>query len=217
MDSGAQRGRFLALEGVEGAGKSTQARLLGDWLSRQGVPHVVTREPGGTALGEQVRRALLDSERVTARAELLLMLAARATLVDEVVAPALAHGVVVITDRFSLSTLAYQARGRGLPEAEVRQLNAFATGGVEPDLTVVLDVPLAMGAERLDRRARARDRFEQAEAEFHARVARAYGDFVDSEPSVERVDGTNGVEEVHAAILALLRERFPETFIAGEG
>lgn len=217
MDSGAQRGRFLALEGVEGAGKSTQARLLGDWLSRQGVPHVVTREPGGTTLGEQVRRALLDSERVTARAELLLMLAARATLVDEVVAPALERGVVVITDRFSLSTLAYQARGRGLPEAEVRQLNAFATGGVEPDLTVVLDVPLAMGVERLDRRARARDRFEQAEAEFHARVARAYGDFVESEPSVERVDGTNGVEEVHAAILALLRERFPETFRAGEG
>jgi len=217
VERNAQRGRFLALEGVEGAGKSTQARLLGDWLSRQGVPHVMTREPGGTALGEQVRRALLESERVTARAELLLMLAARATLVDEVVRPALEGGLVVITDRFSLSTLAYQARGRGLAEAEVRRLNAFATGGLEPDLTLVLDVPLDVGVDRLDQRARARDRFEQADGDFHARVAQAYGEFVKNEPGVERVDGTGGVDVVHAAILSLLSARFPETFGAGGG
>jgi dTMP kinase len=217
VERSARRGRLVALEGVEGAGKSTQARLLGDWLRGQGVPHMVTREPGGTALGEQVRRALLESERVTARAELLLMLAARATLVEEVVAPALDRGVVVITDRFSLSTLAYQARGRGLPEAEVRRLIAFATHGLEPDLTLVLDVPLDVGVERLNQRARARDRFEQADAEFHARVARAYADFAQHEPAVERVDGTRGVDEVHGDILALLGRRFPETFAVGGG
>lgn len=212
MERSAQRGRFLALEGVEGAGKSTQARLLGDWLTRHGLPHVVTREPGGTALGEQVRRALLESDRVIPRAELLLMLAARATLVDEVVKPALERGVVVVTDRFSLSTLAYQVRGRGLPEAEVRRLNAFATGGLEPDLTLVLDVPLGVGVQRLDRRARALDRFEQADADFHARVAEAYAEFAQHEKTIERVDGTGSVDEVHAAILALLGRRFPETF-----
>jgi dTMP kinase len=217
MDGRDRRAPFLALEGVEGAGKSTQARLLADWLSERGVPHVLTREPGGTAVGEQVRRALLESERVTARAELLLLLAARTTLVDEVVEPALARGVVVITDRFSLSTMAYQVRGRGLPEPEVRRLNAFATRGLDPDLTVLLDVPLSVGVERLDRRARARDRFEQADAEFHARVAQAYTDLAQGEPTVERVDGTRPVEEVHAQILALLSERFPETFPAGGG
>ncbi|HKJ91767.1 MAG TPA: dTMP kinase [Longimicrobiales bacterium] len=211
----APRGRFLALEGVEGAGKSTQTRLLADWLSRRGVPHVVTREPGGTVLGEQVRRVLLESDVVTARTELLLMLAARATLVETVVRPALARGIVVLTDRFSLSTLAYQAFGRGLAEAEVRPLNAFATGGLEPDLTVVLDVPLSVGVERLDRRARARDRFEQADAAFHERVARAYVELAEREAAVERIDGTRGVDEVHAGVLALLAARFPETF--GDG
>src|SRR5690554_2900769 len=132
-------GVFLALEGPEGAGKSTQVRRLEAWLRDRGRDPLVTREPGGTPMGEAVRSILLDSEAVAPRSELLLMLAARAALVDAVIRPALAAGRVVVSDRFHLSTLAYQGYGRGLPLDDVVRLNAFATAGLEPDLTILLD------------------------------------------------------------------------------
>lgn len=141
-------GLFIVLEGVEGSGKTTQARLLGERLARAGIDHLVTREPGGTATGEEIRRLLLHGGEVPARAELLLMLAARAVFVEEVVRPALARGAVVVADRYELSTLAYQGYGRGLPLDEVRRMNAFATGGLTADLTLVLDVPPEVGAAR---------------------------------------------------------------------
>ncbi len=138
----AARGLFLAFEGVEGSGKTTQVRLLSDHLRARGREVVVAREPGSTPLGERVRETVLADLglRVPARSELFLMLAARAAFVEQVVLPALDAGRVVIADRFELSTLAYQGKGRGLPLEEVRGCNRFATGGVAPDATLFLDL-----------------------------------------------------------------------------
>lgn len=211
------RQRFIVLEGIEGSGKSTQARRLGEWLARRGVAHLVTREPGGTAVGEAIRDVVLHGDEVHARTELLLMLAARATFVEQVVAPALGRGQVVIADRFELSTLAYQGYGRGLPLEDVRRLNAFATGGVAPDLTIVLDVDVAEGQARRGARGGAADRIERAGVAFHGRVGEAYRLLATTEPGVVSVAGQQEPDAVHAAIMALLAERFPETFAAATG
>jgi dTMP kinase len=210
-----RRGLFLVLEGIEGCGKSTQARLLGGWLAEHGIRFMLTREPGGTAIGEQIRRVLLQSEEVGPRAELLLMLAARAALVAQEVGPALERGEVVVADRYELSSLAYQGGGRGVDLEEVRRLNAFATGGLAPDLTIVLDVPLEAGAARRAGRG-AEDRIERAGAAFHERVAAAYR-LLGSEPGVTLVDGTPAAGEVHRRIVALLASKFPETFPRAAG
>lgn len=208
---------FIVLEGVEGSGKSTQVKLLGDWLAKRGIGHVITREPGGTAVGEDIRRILLEGEHVPVRAELLLMLSARAIFVEETVRPALERGLVVVADRYELSTLAYQAYGRGLPVDEVRRMNAFATGGLAPDLTLVLDVPPEVGEARRAREGRGPDRIEKAGAAFHRAVAEAYRLLAETEPRVERIDGTGTPEAVHEAVLRSLAARFPETFGLGEG
>jgi dTMP kinase len=211
------RGRFVVFEGVEGAGKSTQVRRLAGWLEARGVSHVVAREPGGTPLGESIRALLLGGGAVEPRAELLLVLAARAALVEAVVRPALAAGRVVLADRFSLSTLAYQGYGRGLPLAEVRALDAFARGGIEPDLTILLEVPAAAGAARRAGRGSGPDRIEAAGRAFHDRVAAGYRELAGVERGVERLDGAGTVDAVHASVTALLRHRFPETFRKGAG
>lgn len=210
-------GLFVVFEGVEGSGKSTQARLLGDRLAARGVDCVVTREPGGTAAGEEIRRIVLHGDAIPARAELLLILAARAVFVEEVVRPALDRGAVVVADRFELSSLAYQGYGRGLPLDEVRRLNAFATGGIAPDVTWVLDVPPELGAERRARAGAGADRIEREPESFHARVAEAYRLLSDMEPRVERIDGTQPTEAVAAEVLRRLEARFPETFPSGAG
>src|SRR5690606_9283193 len=210
-------GLFIVLEGVEGSGKTTQARMLGDWLARAGIDHLVTREPGGTAVGEEIRRILLHGDEVPSRAELLLMLAARAVFVEEVVRPALERGLVVVADRYEMSTLAYQGYGRGIPLEEVRRLNAFATGGLRPDVTLVLDVPPQVGEARRAREGRDADRIERAGSEFHTRVAGAYRLLAEIEPRVERIGGSERPEWVHAEIVRRLRARFPETLKFGEG
>lgn len=210
-------GLFIVLEGVEGSGKSTQARLLAEWLTRAGVPHVLAREPGGTGVGERIRGTLLHGGDVPPRTELLLMLAARSAFVDEIVRPAVERGRVVIADRFELSSLAYQGYGRGLPLDDVRQANAFATGGLTPDLTLLLDVPMAEGAARRRRAGSGEDRIERAGEAFHERVARAYRLLSESEAGVEVVRGTDAPEAVHAGIRQVLRARFPETFPHAQG
>ena len=209
-------GLFLVLEGIEGSGKTTQAGLLAAWLEARGLPHLLTREPGGTAVGEEVRRLLLDGGALDARTELLLMLSARAALVSQVIEPALAEGRVVVADRYELSTLAYQAHGRGLALARVRELNEFATGGLRPDLTVVLSVPRATGEARRAARS-VQDRIESAGAGFHERVAEGYHILAAAEPGVAMLDGTDPPGAVHAALLDLLRSRFPETFGRTQG
>lgn len=211
------RGLFLVFEGVEGSGKSTQARRLAEWLEEKGIPHLLCREPGGTALGEEIRRLLLEGGTVGARAELLLMLAARATFVDELVRPHLAAGEVVIADRYQLSTFAYQGYGRGLPLDEVRRINAFATGGLTPDLTIVFDVPPEVGEARRVAAGRSSDRIERAGAAFHQRVFEAYRLLAEAEPGVECIDGTAPPDRVQQMVLDTLRRRFPETFLPATG
>lgn len=205
-------GLFIALEGPEGAGKSTQTRLLADWLRGRGLDPVVTREPGGTPVAEDVRRVLLETDALSAETELLLMLAARSSLVAEVIGPALEAGRVVLTDRFSLSTLAYQGYGRGLPLDEVERMNRFATGGLAPDLTIVLDVDPSTGSARKAGTGSGPDRIERAGDPFHGRVAEAYRLLAREDDGVERVDGDGSSDEVHEAVVAVLGRRFPETF-----
>lgn len=213
-----RRGLFIVFEGVEGAGKSTQASLLGRWLQRAGVPHVLTFEPGGTAVGEQIRQVLLHHRGdVPVRAELLLFLAARAALVERVIRPALGAGQVVVSDRYELSSLAYQGYGRGIAVDEVRRLNAFATGGLRPDLVLLLEISAELGGARRAAAGLAADRIEQESQDFHARVAEAYGLLADQDPVAERVDGGGAPEQVHAEVIRRLRARFPETFLSPAG
>lgn len=189
-----RRGRFIALEGGEACGKSTQAERLA-----RRIGALVTREPGGTPLGEEIRSLLLHaSHDVDARAEALLMAAARAQHVCDVIEPALASGRHVVTDRYTASSLAYQGDGRGLPIDEVVSLSVFATGGLQPDLYVLLDVPAEVAAAR---RERADDRMEAAGEVFHARVRLGFARLAASDP--ERwvvVDGAQSVTEVEAQI-----------------
>ena len=184
------RGRFIALEGGEATGKTTQAGLLAERLGA-----VLTREPGGTEVGERVRELVLDpAVRVDFRAEALLMAAARAQHVTEVIEPALAAGRHVVTDRFTPSSLAYQGVGRGLGVAEVAALSAFATGGLEPDLVLLLDLPLDVTAARLSAEP---DRLEREGAPFHARVAAAFRQMADADPGRWAVIPADGsVDEV---------------------
>jgi dTMP kinase len=210
-------GIFVVLEGVEGSGKSTQTKLLARWLSEAGVAHCVTREPGGTPVGEEIRRVLLHGGDMPARTELLLYLAARAALVEQVVRPALQSGEVVIADRFELSTFAYQAHGRGLPLDAVRAANAIATGGLRPDLTIVLELPPEVGAARRAATGTAADRIERAGAAFHQAVSRAYGLLSEQEANVVAVAGEAGPNVVHSAIRRVLESRFPETFPHAQG
>ncbi len=197
-----QRGRFVVLEGGEGSGKSTQARRLADRLGAR-----CTREPGGTTLGEQVRQIVLARrpEPVTARAELLLMTAARAQHVTEVLRPALAAGEDVVSDRYAGSTLAYQAYGRGLPLDEVEAACRVAADGLEPDLVVLLDLPVAVAARRL---AGGRDRIEAAGPAFHERVRNGFLELAAADRDRWVVlDGTAPVEALAGQIAGLVADR----------
>ena len=213
------KGFFLALEGVEGAGKTTQARLLGEWLTSEGVPHRVAREPGGTPVGEAIRRVLLDAPEleVPAETELLLMLAARAAYVRDVVRPVLNRGEVMVSDRFELSTFAYQGLARGLGLERVRALNAFATGGLSPDLTVVFDVSVSQGRERQGAAGKAHDRMEREDAAFLDAVGRAYRGLAATEADIVLLDGAGSEDEVQRRLRHLVAARLPEPFQSARG
>jgi dTMP kinase len=180
-------------------------------LRQLGVDPVATREPGGTPAGEAIRAVVLGTEYALGpEAELLLMLAARAVFVAEVLRPALAAGRIVLADRYELSTLAYQGGGRGLSLDRIRAMNRLATGGLRPDLCVLLDVDPEEGLAR--RRGQAPDRIESEDPGFHQRVAEAYRRLAAEEPEVALVNGRAEIGEVHAAVWELLSSRFPETF-----
>ena len=217
----ALRGRVIVFEGGEGSGKSTQLRRLSAQLQSLGVSHVCLREPGGTPLGTEVRRVLLDrGSDIVPRAEAMLFMASRAQLVEREIRPALARGEVVLLDRFFLSTYAYQVGGHGLPEHEVRAANAFATGGLVPDLTLLLTFPVAEGLARAGRRTESHDRIEAMGLDFHGRVGAAFARFEDAgwqaahrECGPIVVVGAEGSEgAVTARVNAVVRQRWPGTF-----
>ena len=212
---------LIVLEGPEAVGKSTQLRRLEAWLRGEGLDVLSLREPGGTPLGDEMRRLVLDTDWLLgARTEALLFMASRAELVEQVVRPALGAGKVVILDRFFLSTYAYQIFGRGLPEDEVRAANSFATGGLVPDLILLLRMPLAESLKRLDRRHSWHDRIEKASREFHERVAAAFEVFAGeswqaAHPECGRVaavDALGSEEEVFERLRAAVVSGWPGSF-----
>jgi dTMP kinase len=207
-------GRFIVLEGGEGVGKSTQAALLGAWLEDLGVPHVVTREPGGTPVGEAVRSVVLARTDLDMppESELFLYLASRAAFVRDVVRPALGAGKTVIADRFDLSTLAYQGYGRGLALDDVRGAIALATGGLTPDLYVFLDLPVEVGEARQRDQGKTPDRIEREGGGFLRRVREGYLALASEAANVRVIDGTGAPAEVHARVRRLLERELPETF-----
>lgn len=195
---------FVSFEGIDGAGKSTQARLLAE---RLGPDTVLLREPGGTPAGERLRELLKDPDlELTPRAELLLFCAARAELVERVIQPALEAGRDVVCDRFGDSTVAYQGAARGLGTATVRKLNEFAVAGCMPDRTVLLRVATGEAADRgAGRGGFGADRFEREGEGFQAAIAAAFDDLAATEPErFVAIDGGGLAEDVHAAICAAL-------------
>ena len=208
-----KRGRFITIEGGEGAGKSTQTARLARSLEGRGIPVMVTREPGGTAEAERIRGLLLDPggagwEPAT---EVLLYFAGRVENVAKTVEPALAAGRIVICDRFSDSTLAYQGYGAGAPLAAIRSIADAALGGFEPDLTLVLDMDPEIGLERTGKRSAARDRYESLPLDYHRRVREGFLAIAADAP--ERcvvIDATPDEDRVAEAILAEVAARFEE-------
>jgi dTMP kinase len=204
-DAAPRRGRFITLEGPEGSGKTTAARHLAEWLRGSDVEVVLTGEPGGTPLGEEVRRLLLHlrdvSDALDPRADALLFAAARAQHVAHVIRPALERGAWVVCARYTDSSLAYQGAGYGNDLSELRRLQDFATGGLEPDLTLLLDVPVEIGLARTRRRQQW-NRFEDTEdAAFFEQVRTAYLRLARDEPErIRVVDGSGSVDEADHAI-----------------
>lgn len=208
MTDSAARGRFITLEGGEGAGKSTQARKLAAHLSACGIPVLVTREPGGSAGAERIRGLLLDGQGFDPVAEAMLMFAARREHVVATIRPALEAGMWVISDRFADSTRAYQCHGQGVPGEVYRRLADLALEGLAPDLTLILDVPPEAGMARAAARGVAADRYERLDTGFHARVRAGFLAIAAAEPGRCAVlDATTGVEQVSASIRAVVAER----------
>ena len=206
------KGLFITFEGSEGCGKSTQVKLLVERLTKLGHIVRLTREPGGTPIGEEIRHTLKhsqDNAAMTWEAELLLMNASRAQLVREFIRPALARGEIIVSDRFYDSTTAYQGYGRQLDLAAVQGIIRFAVGETRPDLTLLVAVPAEVSAERLRSRQATlpfvRDRIEESDRAFFDRVVEGYEAIARAEPDrVQRVDGVGTLESVHAAIWQLV-------------
>jgi dTMP kinase len=214
------RGKLVVFEGTEGAGKTTQIRLLAERLAVAGIECVAVREPGGTPVGDAIREILLHPEKeITAATEALLFMSSRAELIAREIRPSLEQGMVVLVDRFFLSTYAYQIFGRGLPEGDVRAANHLATAGLVPDITLLLDVPAREGLSRADSRG-ARDRMEKAADDFHQRVADAFRQFTDAEwqhshpecGPVKLIDGTGEQGSVHQRVVSALMTAFTQPF-----
>jgi dTMP kinase len=204
------RGRFITMEGGEGAGKTTQVKLLMAALEHRRIPARATREPGGSPGAEAIRRLLLegDSDRWDAVGEALLLVAARSDHVARLIAPSLAEGVWVVSDRFADSTLAYQGYGRGLALEDVMRLHRFALGSFAPDLTVILDLPVEIGLARVMARASGEDRFERLDRAFHERLRHGFRQIALNDAArCVLIDASNDPQTVHRAILNAVQGR----------
>ena len=204
-----KQGYFISLEGGEGAGKSTQNKRIVSWLREQGGAVVEAREPGGTAVSEQIRRVLLDTRNagLNATAELLLMFAARSQLVQEVILPALANGKIVVCDRFADASYAYQGGGRQLGAETVAVIEKLVLKGLQPDLTLLFDVPVELGMQRVAGRGAA-DRFEIESVRFFERVRNAYLQRANADPQRFRViDASQDEDQVWQKVKSILQER----------
>ena len=206
-----QTGCFITLEGIDGAGKSTHLGFIRDWLAAHDIAAEFTREPGGTPLGEQIRALLLavDTE-VSLDAETLLMFASRQQLLSSLIRPALQAGRWVVSDRFTDSTFAFQGGGRGVPTERIAILENWVQQGLQPDLTLLFDVPLAVASQRMAG-SRQLDRFEQEKADFHQRVRDAYLQRAASDTRFRVLDATRSIaqlqQDIAAHLAALLEQR----------
>lgn len=202
---GVKRGVFISFEGVEGSGKTTQARKLVDWLAASQLPHIFVRDPGSTPVGEKIRNVLLDRESrgMHARCELLLFLAARSQLTHEKILPALRDKKIVVTDRFADSTFAYQSYARDLPRRLTSVFNRFAAAGLQPDLTFLVDIDAAKRKER----GKFNDRMETETEVYHQRVRQGYRVIAGRAKKRFRViDGEKPVDVLHAEVIRHVKE-----------
>ncbi len=202
------KGKFITFEGPEGCGKSTQIKLLSEALTKEGRLVLTTREPGGTDVGEEIREILMNPEYVelTDLTEVFLYEAARAQLVNEVIVPALDSGQIVLCDRFSESTLAYQGYGGKISVEWIQKIDQMARGGLSPDLTLFIDVDPEVGLKRARASEKEIDRLEEKDLEYHKRVYQGYLELAKKNPDrIKVVDGRKGVQEVHQGILKLVR------------
>ena len=206
-----KQGRFVSFEGIEGCGKTTQIALLSEALSRRDISHSVTREPGGTAVGEGIRRILLHSETIhlTAAAELLLFYASRSQNILEKIEPSLARGEVVICDRFYHASMAYQGYGRGIPIEFIEKLTELVCGERRPEITILLDIEpeigLARARSRNSKRSEDEGRFEMEEIPFYTRIRNGYLELASREPNrIQIVAANRSIDAIHKEILEIL-------------
>jgi len=198
------QGKFITFEGGEGSGKSTQIKLLAEALEKKGYSVIVTREPGGTADGKRIREILLSPEtkKLCSESETLLFFADRAQHVSEVVKPALEQGKIIISDRYTDSTDAYQGFGRGMDRKVIKKLHEFATNNLQPDLTIILDVDVVKGLKRASKEEFGKkDRFEQEKLEFHKKLVEGFRQIAKENPERVKLIPPGSVEEVHKEIM----------------
>ena len=209
-DKALQRGAFITVEGADGAGKTTQLDFIEQWLAGRGIEVIRTREPGGTEVGEHLRGILLhrDDLPISAGTELLLVFAARQQHLDQLIRPALGAGKWVISDRFTDATYAYQGAGRGIDARRIASLETWVQQGFEPDLTIVLDVDVAVGVRRSDNRGEAADRFERENGAFKEAVRGCYLDRAGENPKRIKVVDASGDKESVQSMLSVLLDDF---------
>lgn len=202
-----EKGLFITFEGVDGCGKTTQINLLSEYLQKQGYEVLLTREPGGKGLGEKLREILLNYDgEVSDRCESFLFLADRAQHIDTIVNPAVQQGKIVLCDRHTDSTVAYQGYGRGLDIETINNLNSIATNGMKPDLTFIFDIDTETSMKRIGKN---QDRMESAGIEFQTKVRNGYLEIAKQEPErVKVIDATKSIEEIHEEVLKYIKNIF---------
>jgi dTMP kinase len=205
-----QQGKFVSFEGIEGCGKTTQIALLSDYLKKNSIPHTITREPGGTAVGEGIRKILLTSETIhlTTASELLLFFASRSQNIQEMIRPALERGEMVICDRYYHASMAYQGYGRGIPLDFIHKLTDLVCHDYRPDMTILLDIEPEVGLARARARNNARTndegRFEAEDLDFYNKVRDGYLELASEDERIQLIYADRPIEAVHRHILTLL-------------